>query len=331
MKLHNDKVYFEQLIRDAATQKGIAETYIEKDYWVTYALKTLFQSEIGQQSVFKGGTALVKCYNAIERFSEDIDIIVLRNERESDNQLTNKIKAIGRAVSSVLPEVELEGITHKKGKIRKTAHPYERLFNQDLGQVRAPIILEATWLGHFEPYTTAYIQTFIGEILQKTGQNELIEQYALQPFEVKVLTKERTFCEKIMSLVRFSFTENPIFDLKNKVRHIYDVHKLLENEAIQNFFENADFDNMLLRVAAEDVKSFKNNNAWLANHPLKAILFSEIDKTWRQIRRTYTSSFSDLVFGELPSETAILSTLRKIAQRLNSIEWTIQVPELPPQ
>ena len=77
---------------------GIPETYIEKDYWVTYALKTLFQSDIASQAVFKGGTALVKCYHAIERFSEDIDVVVLRNAGETDNQLTNKIKAISKAV-----------------------------------------------------------------------------------------------------------------------------------------------------------------------------------------------------------------------------------------
>jgi hypothetical protein len=81
-----------------------------------------------------------------------------------------------------------------------------------------------------------------------------------------------------MSLVRFSFTENPILDLNNKVRHIYDIHKLLEDRTIQAFFESKDFDEMLLRVGNEDVKSFKNNNAWLANHPQTAILFSDPER-----------------------------------------------------
>jgi predicted nucleotidyltransferase component of viral defense system len=325
MTLHTNQAYFEKLILQTADYKGIVEAYIEKDYWVTYALKTLFQSKIGSQSIFKGGTALVKCYNAIERFSEDIDIVVLRNEGESDNQLTNKIKAIGKAVSSVLPEAELEGITHKKGKIRKTAHPYNRLSNQTLGQVRESIILEATWLGHFEPYTTAKVQSFIADMMQQTGQDDWIKEYDLQPFEVKVLTKERTFCEKIMSLVRFSFTENPILDLNNKVRHIYDIHKLLEDKVIVDFFESNDFDKMLLRVANEDVKSFKNNNAWLVNHPTQAILFADVEKTWNQIRRTYQSFFRDLVFGQLPTDKMILETLIKVAKRLSQIEWNVIV------
>jgi predicted nucleotidyltransferase component of viral defense system len=50
----------------------IPAIYVEKDYWVTYALFTIFNNEIGKDTVFKGGTALSKCYNMIERFSEDI-------------------------------------------------------------------------------------------------------------------------------------------------------------------------------------------------------------------------------------------------------------------
>jgi predicted nucleotidyltransferase component of viral defense system len=325
MKLHQNPIIFEEKIRRTAQFKGLSEGYVEKDYWVSFVLKTIFASEIGSQTIFKGGTALQKCFDAIERFSEDIDVVVLRNEGETDNQLTTKIKNIGRAAETILPEMEVESITHKRGKIRKTAHPYERLFQPESGQVRDYIVLEATWLGHFEPYTTAPVQSFIAEMMQASNQTAIIEQYDLQPFEVQVLTKERTFCEKIMSLVRFSFTERPIEDLNKKVRHTYDLHKLLEDKAMQEFFDSNEFDKMLLRVANEDVKSFKNNNAWLANHPTKAILFADVEKTWSQMRRTYNSSFGSLVFGELPKDKMILGTLKKIAQRLSSVEWNVEI------
>ena len=128
-----------------------------------------------------------------------------------------------------------------------------------------------------------------------------------------------------MSLVRFSFTENPITDLNNKVRHIYDLHKLLENPSIHTFFESPDFDDMLLKVANEDVKSFKNNNAWLVNHPTDALLFADTAKTWNQIRKTYNSSFRNLVFGLLPSDKMILLTLDKIAHRLKSVAWQVEI------
>lgn len=328
MRLHQNKTLFKEAISVTANQKGLPDSYVEKDYWVTLALHAIFKSDIGSQAVFKGGTALSKCFDAIERFSEDIDIVVLRNEDETDSQLATKIKKIGKSIESVLPEQEVEGITHKRGKIRKTAHPYERIFNGDLGQVRNHIILEATWLGHFEPYTTATVQSFIAEMMLNTGQSQLIEEYGLQPFEVRVLTKERTFCEKIMSLVRFSFTEQPIIDLNNKVRHIYDIHKLLGDTNINTFFESSDFDEMLLKVAAEDVKSFNNNNTWLANHPATAMIFADPTHTWAAIKKTYSSDFKNLVSGVLPSENEILDTLLKVSNRLKPIKWTIDLSKV---
>lgn len=52
-------------------------------------------------------TALSKCYKMIDRFSEDIDLVVLRREGETDNKLKTKIKVIGNVVSEGLPEVEI--------------------------------------------------------------------------------------------------------------------------------------------------------------------------------------------------------------------------------
>ena len=40
------------------------------------------------------------------------------------------------------------------GMNRKTAHPLQKEFKGDYGQVRDVIILESTWLGYYEPYTT---------------------------------------------------------------------------------------------------------------------------------------------------------------------------------
>lgn len=57
--------------------------YVEKDYWVTYALFAIFNSGIGKDTIFKGGTALSKCYKMIDRFSEDIDLVTLRREGET--------------------------------------------------------------------------------------------------------------------------------------------------------------------------------------------------------------------------------------------------------
>ena len=56
-----------------------------------------------------------------------------------------------------------------------------------------------------------------------------------------------------MSLVRFSRTEEPIDALRNKIRHVYDIHQMLKDEEIQQFFENFDFDDMLIKVGKDDM------------------------------------------------------------------------------
>jgi len=141
---------------------------------------------------------------------------------------------------------------------------------------------------------------------------------------VLVLRTERTLCEKIMSLVRFSQTEQPITDLSNKIRHTYDIHMMLKDAELNSFFNSKEFDVMLIKVANDDVISFKNNNKWLSNHPTTAILFSETENTWNQIKDTYETRFKELVFGEFPSENEIMNTLKIVAERLKTIEWNIE-------
>lgn len=324
MNLHTNKQLFQDAVIAAAQQYNTAEIYIEKDYWVTVALYAIFHEPIGTEAVFKGGTALSKCHKLIERFSEDVDMVVLNNKGESGNQLKNKLKAITDAVSAIIPEVEVEGVTNKKGMIRKTAHQYNRQnFSGSYGQVREQIIVEATWLGSSDPYIMAEVSCYVTEMMKATDQTQIIEQYNMQPFTVKVLSKERTFCEKIMSLVRFSQTQEPYTDLANKIRHIYDVHLMLKNEEVAAFFNSADFDKLLIQVGKDDMVSFKNNNAWLQNHPAEAIVFSNPDDTWDKIRNTYRTTFKELVLGVMPAEADLITTLKKIHLRLKDIAWDI--------
>lgn len=77
MTLHENEHLFRQAVQFTARQQGIPEIFVEKDYWVTFALYTLFNSEVGNDTVFKGGTSLLKCFDVIKRFSEDIDLVVL--------------------------------------------------------------------------------------------------------------------------------------------------------------------------------------------------------------------------------------------------------------
>jgi len=156
-------------------------------------------------------------------------------------------------------------------------------------------------------------------------QQEMAAEFGLLPFQVNVLQPVRTLCEKIMSLVRFSYSEDPMDDLKMKIRHVYDLHKMLEDREMRNFFGSNDFSDVICRVARDDVQSFRNNNEWLENHPADALLFRDVEECWNGLKTTYTDDFSGLVYGELPGEQQIFKTLMRIRERLMVIEWNICV------
>src|SRR6202789_472346 len=90
----------------AADRLRTNEQNIEKDFWVCWTLDALF-NELeagGPRLLFKGGTSLSKGYGLIERFSEDIDITVFRED-------------IGQAATVE----ELEALSGKKRNARLEA------------------------------------------------------------------------------------------------------------------------------------------------------------------------------------------------------------------
>lgn len=334
MTLHENESLFRQAILATSQRMGqlgkqIPEIFVEKDYWVTLALHRIFHGKAKNFAIFKGGTALSKCHRLIERFSEDIDMVVVREEGDNGNTLKRKLRVISESVEDIMPEVDVPGITNKKGMIRKTVHDYPKANLQGIyGQVGKDITIESSWLGTFEPHVKSTVNSYISEMMEATGQQALIEMYGMSPFLVQVLSKERTFCEKIMSLVRFSYTDNPYDDLSKKVRHAYDLNRMLTNEEVAVFFNSNAFNEMLNNVGTDDVQGFKNNNQWLSFHPAEALIFQSPGKTWENIRGTYQTTFKDMVTGSLPTEDEIVETLKIISERLNKMAWLVQLPKM---
>lgn len=255
-----------------------------------------------------------------------MDLVVLRQEGESNNQLKKKLKTITSKIPEPLNEVDIPGITLKKGMIRKIPYDYPRIFPENYdGQARENIIIEVNWFGCFEPHSKKEVNTYIYEMMIESGQSELAEEYELIPFQVLVLELNRTFSEKIMSLIRFSNTEEPIVDLKNKIRHIYDNHKLLEDKAVQKFFVSENFDAMLTKIANEEAQRFEGWKTWLNRHPKDCLIFKDSVTVWNQLKSTLKGDFRDLVYGKLPDENIFLNTIQKLGDRIQKIYWNVSL------
>ena len=75
-----------EIFRVSGNKLGISESAIEKDFWVCWVLKNVFEEPaLANQVLFKGGTSLSKCFGLIDRLSEDIDLILDWNLLTDEN------------------------------------------------------------------------------------------------------------------------------------------------------------------------------------------------------------------------------------------------------
>jgi hypothetical protein len=95
-----------ELFAETAARKGITPAIVEKDFWVCWTLGRLFaHPDLSRLLMFKGGTSLSKVFNLIERFSEDIDLIldwrvVVGEDDPLAERSNNKQEALNKTIEA---------------------------------------------------------------------------------------------------------------------------------------------------------------------------------------------------------------------------------------
>lgn len=228
---------FGATIDAAAEQLGISSTAVEKDYWVTQVLRVL-AGEFTQDFVFKGGTSLSKAYRIVERFSEDVDILVLPGERggkATDTMMKNMATSAAAGVGGTSEAVG----SSERGRHRSYEIHYPAT-RRASGFIRASVLLETGVRGGPQPREVRPIGSLLGDVLAGTG-TELSEFDDLAPFQVSVLHPGRTLLEKlalIHGLVQ-RLAADPSTPIPPRVsRHFYDVYKLLGDDQVCELLED---------------------------------------------------------------------------------------------
>ncbi len=81
----------------------------------------------------------------------------------------------------------------------------------------------------------------------------------MEPFEINVLDYKRTFCEKISAVARASFEGDEVYSqLKEKIRHLYDIYHLMQEDEIKVFLNSDDMDIMIENVREDDQRQFNS-------------------------------------------------------------------------
>lgn len=317
MKIHENEVVFRQAIVTAAEYLDIRDIYIEKDYWVTYILKNLSQSKHKEVVVFKGGTSLSKAHRIINRFSEDIDLAIIAEQGLTGNAVKKLIKEVEEQTTKGLNQIVVENITSKGSKFRKTVFEYPRIIAGGyFGQANDKLLVEINSFANPHPYAEMPIQSFIADFMIQTNKKNLVDDYGLNSFNVNVLGLERTFTEKILSLVRASYADNPIVELSDKIRHIYDLHYILTKSSMRDFIRSKEFQQMIKDVLADDEKNSQFQGDWTKKPIHVARIFSDWENTWEVLQNVYHNTFKTLVFSELPTVEAIDESMKMIKKAI---------------
>lgn len=234
MKLHLDRVAFEQILGETEQRYGIRRDVLEKDYYVTLLLYELTGREAQGHAYFKGGTALYKALRSIRRFSEDIDLTVCVEDCPTPSQAQKRLKNAALQFSS-LPKGRS---INKKGSI-VCEYLYSSLYELDESdalQRFGNVQVEATSFTISEPTTCIEIAPYLYELCNEDRKRILREYYDVSPFNMETISLERIFVDKVFA-AEYYF-ERAEFD--DVAKHIYDITVLLQNELILRFLSDVE-------------------------------------------------------------------------------------------
>ncbi len=313
MKLHQDIKLFSDTLRAASQYLDIKLEFVEKDYWITLVLSRLAKSKYVDESVFKGGTSLSKGHNLIERFSEDVDIAIINDKGKTGNEIKTIIRTIEKEITPDLTELQMEGVTSKGSKFRKSVFEY---VSTDKSNQNNKLIVEVNSFANPFPFQRLAIQSMVFDFLMKTGNEKYIEQYNLQSFEVNVLSKEQTLLEKMVSLIRFSFKENVAESISEKIRHFYDLYFLAKHTECAEFIKSDEFKKQFDIILQHDREMFEEPQGWQYKTVSESPLITNFETIWKQVKEKYQTELSALAYRPIPDEKDVAQGFRDLIKRI---------------
>lgn len=235
MNLHLNKELFREFIDNLNARTGIDSDIIEKDYYVCTILKDLSKKQDELHAYFKGGTAIYKILDTMNRFSEDIDLTVKILPEQSNTKNKNRLKesALGYKISGL--ELSKDECIDNKGSVTGI-YRYNSIYDINKDPLhRAGIIqVEATSFTVSEPYQKYTIEPLIYKLSNENEKNILETQFEISKFDINIIKLERMFIDKIFA-AEFYYIRKMYKDVS---KHLYDISVLSQNENIEKLLKN---------------------------------------------------------------------------------------------
>ena len=319
----------ENLFIAAANKMNIKSAIIEKDFWVCFTLDYLFhKSKWKDAFVFKGGTSLSKAYNLIERFSEDIDLILdwrvlgyKINEPWEERSNTKQQVFLEEARNRLFAFLKNEFAPIFKADLKNyieddydvyiddndsgvVCFAYPRTFSSDV--ILNEIRLEIGAMAAFTPTQKAIITPYLAQCYPQV--------FDLQNTEILTTTPERTFWEKATILHQEAHRPETSKIPLRYSRHYYDLYCMANTSTKNQAISNPD---LLEKVTEFKRKFYPRGWARYDLAKFGTLKLSPAKHSIPVLKEDY-KNMQSMIYGDYPSFDEILETIEKLEKEINS-------------
>ena len=322
--------------RNTAQDMGVHEAIIEKDYWVCLVLDHLFsKSQYKKHIAFKGGTCLSKCFNMINRFSEDIDLILdwrllgYRYNEPWEERSKSKQDAFNKAINVKAGEFiseqflsvfvrELSEVINEKVVAKIDESEYQTIiFNYpqilDSESIQQSIRLEIGALAAWTPSENKTIAPYIFERYPDLSQGISTT--------VVASSAERTFWEKATILHHEANRPEHLEMPLRYSRHYYDLFCMNNKGYTDSSLQQID---LLSRVVAFKMRFYPRTWARYDEAFPGSIKLFPPRKRFEGLRKDY-ENMSDMFFGKYPSFLELMDAIESLENEINHVKFVPKV------
>jgi hypothetical protein len=320
-----------------ANRLGAPVGNVEKDFWVCWTLNALYHERPagGPRLLFKGGTSLSKAYGLIQRFSEDIDISVFRDDLDeaasveelealSNKKRRGRLDAIRHACRAYITgplrdllAAQLADATGGAGRIEiDEADPdgqtllvwYPEVEPRDGAYVRPTVRIESGAKSALDPNRPVTIRPYIAE--ETAGLDLAIA-------DVITIEATRTFWDKVViahGLRRWYERRGVLRQEGQRVsRHYYDLHCLLDSDVGKAALADRDLSADCVRHAR---MFFDRPDDDLTSAIPGSFAVAPVGEMIDALKRDYANTTA-MIFGPAPIFEEILESAARIEQTIN--------------
>lgn len=320
-----------EILNQASNTTGLPAIAIEKDWWVTLALKASFALKYSTSIVFKGGTSLSKGWNLIERFSEDIDLAMDRKFFGFEGDISkSKIKNLRKASCEFISTTFLEDITKlfaewkaiEECKLNaqpiadsdKDPQVIEIHYNSVLDKsdyLPQRVLIEVSSRSLMEPSENRAINS----ILSTTFPSQ---EFATKPFGISTVLPQRTFLEKVF-LLHEEFSQGAAkIRIDRLSRHLYDLEKLMDTAHAKAAIKDTALYNSIV-THREKFNSLRGLD--YANHIPSKIKIVPPDTVIKAWEKDYQVMVQYMIYGDPLNFNCLIKRIQELQERINAMDY----------